>query len=174
MPPSTAQPITEQQWNAYKDTIRHLVLEEELSQAEILTTLAKRGFHVTRAQLGLQLKKWNFCRRLKPRHWEAIGHRISKRKAAGKDSAVIISGLRISERKVARQARRCKPLLCRGKSPVLEFDVPVNISTPRSPTTSSIGFAWKTKLPWFEFQDCLNIYAFPPSTGPSLRTMTKI
>ncbi|KAH7320785.1 ankyrin repeat-containing domain protein [Stachybotrys elegans] len=151
---STVPAIDQRQWAAYKHEIGHLFLEKEKSHAEIIAILAAHEFFVTKSQLGVQLKKWNFRRRISRKNWEAIEHRIEKRKAAKKESAVWISGVRASPRKVHRETSRFKALIRGATSPKLDPDAPVDIRTPPAQFISS--FLWPLELPFILFQSRLN------------------
>jgi hypothetical protein len=51
----------------------------------------------SRSQYERQFKKWDFRKNMRQpeRLWKAVGHRIEKRKKAGKNSDVYINGSRI-------------------------------------------------------------------------------
>ncbi|KAH7310778.1 ankyrin repeat-containing domain protein [Stachybotrys elegans] len=147
--PKTRQEL----WDAYRDEIRCLFLEKEQSLPAIIETLKAQGFVATKSQLEKQLKKWNFRQRIDRKNWVAIGHRIAKRRASNKDSAVWISGVRVSDKTVHRQSIRYNPILPTATSPRLDADAPVDIRTPPAPYVSS--FVWP-ELPFILFQRRLN------------------
>ncbi|KAK3321361.1 ankyrin repeat-containing domain protein [Cercophora scortea] len=151
MPPPKAGP-TDTEWNRYKALIRRRYLVDELSLKELCQDLVQEGLTVTLKQLEHQLRDWRFLRNIPASSWQYAGHRIEKRKLAGKDSLVVFNGKRVKPSTVKKETNRNRVVTyaaASAPSPSTPPNLALSVCTPPS---LPLDFEWQSNLPWLSFQ----------------------
>ncbi|KAI0387461.1 ankyrin [Hypomontagnella monticulosa] len=150
--------VSEDDWERWMDYIREEFLVKDHSLDEVLKSLQQINPHVTLAKLRTKLRHWGFQKSLSAKNWQYVDHAIRKRESTGKDSVVVLSGIRLREEKVKSLTSRHKAVTLHNKwkpppspEPPGE-EVPLYICTPRahSPITTS-NYEWPSTLPWLQF-----------------------
>ncbi|RYP68044.1 hypothetical protein DL771_006885 [Monosporascus sp. 5C6A] len=93
-------------WDLYREAIRHAYLIQEKSLKDIRAFLKDAGFTVTVAQLEYKLKQWKFRRNLNKEAAIHIDYQLKKRKRDGKESDCVLSGVRLPSSKIQRAINR--------------------------------------------------------------------
>ncbi|RYP51343.1 hypothetical protein DL768_003347 [Monosporascus sp. mg162] len=93
-------------WDPYREAIRHAYLIQEKSLKDIRAFLKDAGFTVTVAQLEYKLKQWKFRRNLNKQAVTYIDYQVKKRKRDGKESDCVLSGVRLPPSKIQRAINR--------------------------------------------------------------------
>ncbi|KAF4633915.1 hypothetical protein G7Y89_g4202 [Cudoniella acicularis] len=94
-------------WDQFKNTLRTLYLEQNLSLLEVRNKMAKTyQLYRSKAQYELQFKKWNFRKNQTAEEWKILAHKIVKRKREQKDSEVSFNGKLISPKKLRKETLR--------------------------------------------------------------------
>ncbi|KAI2468615.1 ankyrin [Annulohypoxylon bovei var. microspora] len=159
---SIAKKVSDEEWNGWQDFIYKKFLVEGLSYDTTLDELRQRNPHVTLGQLRTKINQWGFHKNLSAKDWQYIGHRIQERTSQGKDSAIILAGIRFTSENVKKQTERHKVVTLYNKfnqppSPrPPDEELPLYICTPRatSPVPTS-HYEWPKKLPWTRFNETL-------------------
>ncbi|KAI9164095.1 Ankyrin repeat and KH domain-containing protein [Paramyrothecium foliicola] len=155
--------VSDQEWAHWKNFIRTKYLDENQSLDKIIAGLKRHGMVVTKAQLELKLKKWDFRKNLQPDIWRYVRGVLQNRNASAKKSLVILSGRQIPPEKVEKEAKRNElvrwgpkqwPTCIKGTpSPVKPpGNMPLFICTPRGSSTNLVfETSWPDTLPWNQF-----------------------
>ncbi|RYP10538.1 hypothetical protein DL764_000591 [Monosporascus ibericus] len=93
-------------WDLYREAIRHAYLTQEKPLKDIRAFLNDAGFTVTVAQLEYKLKQWKFRRNLNKQAATYIDYQVKKRKRNGKESDCVLSGVRLPPSKIQRAINR--------------------------------------------------------------------
>ncbi|KAI1386143.1 ankyrin [Hypoxylon trugodes] len=154
--------VSEVEWNEWKDLVWKEYMINDCSLKDMVEILKRRNPQVTLAQLRTRLNHWGFQKSLSAENWRYVEHTIQKRKHHGKDSVVILSGVRLAQEKVKTQTDRHRAVTLRNKwmlppSPEPPDEgTPLSICTPRA--TSPILFSqheWPKSLPWLQFSESI-------------------
>ncbi|KAI0127455.1 ankyrin repeat-containing domain protein [Xylariales sp. AK1849] len=145
---------SEDDWDRQKGAIRRLFLQERCSIGKLVEYLEDHNIHVSKSQVEYKLKQWKFRRLMDKKAWNFVRHRISKRKRDGKESEVILSGIRLRPETIHKETLRNRPLPRFGKthqSPSPEPPSELSL-TVCSPPPLTMKFDWPRNLPWIHFQ----------------------
>ena len=134
MPPSH---ITLHNWNAHKETIIDLYIQQDVSLDDLVKHMKSRGFKASRGQYDRQLKKWNVFKNLQEKQWKLVIRTIKDRRAVLRSSEVFFHGRRLPSSRVRKAIQRYDPpklyqSLSPGPPPELMEDIRV-CTPPRSP-----------------------------------------
>ncbi|KAI0384502.1 ankyrin repeat-containing domain protein [Hypomontagnella monticulosa] len=157
---STSKILTSTDWLPYKVKIETMINGPNSNHQTILGELTSLGFTASKDQLERQLKKWGIITNLPKGQsnpgWRYIDAGVTKRKAQGKKSIVVIGGKVFTDKAVARATGRNKPINTGsiafqrgGASPKPPEDVMISIC---SPNPHQHQFPWPPNLPWLVFQ----------------------
>lgn len=101
--------IPVQIWDAHKDTIRNLYVNEGCTLDKTLETLAaEHDFTPTKAQLVNKLGAWGFQKNVRALDWAAALPVVEKRKHEGKDTELRINNKIISAKRLKKRMGRLK------------------------------------------------------------------
>ncbi|KAK3356795.1 hypothetical protein B0T25DRAFT_566126 [Lasiosphaeria hispida] len=111
----------------------------------------KHSSHKTKAQFERQLKLWNFVKNLSPAAWKDTDYQTKKQKLEGKETNIIVSGVKMPLKKVRKAvSRSCyetvHEMLRAPPSPPALDDVPVRFSTPPDITDTNAYARFKRVL----------------------------
>ncbi|KAK3684057.1 ankyrin repeat-containing domain protein [Podospora appendiculata] len=151
MPPPRAGP-SNTEWNRHKALIRRRYLVDEVSLKELFEELVQKGLTLTLKQLEHQLRDWKFLRNIPSSGWQYAGHRIDKRRVAGKESLVVFNGKRVKPSTVKKETNRNRLVTyaaASAPSPSTPPDLALSVCTPPS---LPLEFEWQSNLPWLSFQ----------------------
>ncbi|KAH8886142.1 hypothetical protein GQ53DRAFT_809758 [Thozetella sp. PMI_491] len=98
--------IPNEDWEKWKDFIRTHFLLLDQDMATIVGALRNGGLEVTKSQLETRLKKWGYRKNGGRTVWRFADNKIRKRKEAGKQSLVILSGRRLAPEEVDAKVKR--------------------------------------------------------------------
>ncbi|KAI0888704.1 ankyrin [Annulohypoxylon maeteangense] len=159
---SSSRVVSEEEWDAWRDFILDEFLVKDRGLHATLKSLQQRNPHVTLAKFRTKLKQWGFCKKLSSKDWRYINHAIQNRKSQGKDSTVVLSGIRFTSEGVKKQTNRHKSVSLYNKlnpprSPEPpDEDIPLYICTPRATSPDVVPYReWPRKLPWIQFNESM-------------------
>ncbi|KAK2049757.1 hypothetical protein LZ31DRAFT_537957 [Colletotrichum somersetense] len=110
MPPRARKSdIKDEEWERFQPDIRRMYLTEDKSLKDLLTILSvSYGFRPSKAQLEWKLRQWRMTKKMTTPEWKYVHHRIRDRRAAGKESRVYLSGIRLRDETVEKaRIRHC-------------------------------------------------------------------
>ncbi|KAK1589777.1 uncharacterized protein LY79DRAFT_688494 [Colletotrichum navitas] len=96
-------------WERFQPEIRRLYLTEDKSLKDLLTILSMSyGFRPSKAQLEWKLTQWRMTKKMITSEWKYVHHRIRRRRAAGKESRVYLSGVQLRDATIEKaRVRHC-------------------------------------------------------------------
>ncbi|KAM0363559.1 hypothetical protein HYE67_007436 [Fusarium culmorum] len=127
---SKAPKIPHEQWEAYRDVIKTLYLEQNKTIKEIGKFMSENyQFYATEKQYIRKVTvNWKLRKNTKKEEWEQASALVLKRKVAGKPTELTIHGKIIPDKKRKKETRRYAPknlepsLYIEHYSIVLEFN----------------------------------------------------
>ncbi|CZS72584.1 unnamed protein product [Fusarium graminearum] len=146
---SRAPRIPDDQWEAHKDIIKSLYLEQNKTIKEIERLISENHqFHATEKQYIRKVTvNWKLRKNIKKEEWEQASALSLKRKAEGKLTELTILGKIIPDKKRKKEIRRYAPNNLPGSrsSTLLET---VSARTPPTANRNITYFA----IPWLNLQ----------------------
>ncbi|KAH6999553.1 ankyrin repeat-containing domain protein [Ilyonectria destructans] len=169
---SRAPRIPAAEWDRHKDHIHDMYVVQGKTLEELISFMAKdHGFEPTKAQYVRKLDGWNMRKNFKKEEWEHANTLVRKRKAAGKESELVISGRVIDGEKRRKALNRYAVLPTFFQAASNEFKTDQIIAK----TPSDFGgdlFIVYNNLPWFRFQDHVTTLAISDMPSGILRPTT--
>ncbi|KAF3941106.1 Ankyrin-1 [Dactylella cylindrospora] len=104
MPPA-AQQFSQADWEAHREEIEELYINQRKTNTEIQQYLAERNFGVTKKQLEYRMRDvWRFKKNLKQADYQYIHKQLQKRKVQtpGKKTNILLQGVKQSEKKLKK------------------------------------------------------------------------
>ncbi|KAH8662646.1 ankyrin repeat-containing domain protein [Ilyonectria robusta] len=152
---SRAPRIPAPEWDRHKDHIHDVYVVQGKTLEELISFMAKdHGFEPTKAQYVRKLDGWNMRKNFKKEEWEHADALVRKRKAAGKDTELVISGRVIEGKKRRKALNRYAVLPTFFQAASTKFETGHDEVTARTPpSTGGDPFIMYNNLPWFQFQD---------------------
>ncbi|KAM0799856.1 hypothetical protein BDR22DRAFT_854479 [Usnea florida] len=132
-----ASRISEADWNARRQKLEKLYLDDDLSRQEIMETMAKKdNFVVSEKQLKYQFKKWGLKKYVSDQDLTKMLSLKRKRQEQGKDTKFEYRGHIFEQERLERASKRRKgPLI---SSPVLPPYIVALVSPLPSPQLGGI------------------------------------
>lgn len=145
--------ISEEAWNAQRDTIISLFIEQDISSSELVGILADRGFRASKGQLDRQLRKWKISKNISQRQWKSIIKTIKRRQEDSRLSEVWFQGRRLNNSRLQKAIQRYDLLrfsLSAAQSPSPGPMEDIRVCTPpRYPGTEMV-LVRRSKSPYGE------------------------
>ncbi|KAH6977414.1 ankyrin repeat-containing domain protein [Ilyonectria sp. MPI-CAGE-AT-0026] len=152
---SRAPRIPAAEWDRHKDHIHDMYVVQGKTLEELISCMAKdHSFEPTKAQYVRKLDGWDMRKNFKQEEWEHANALVRKRKSAGKDTELVMSG-RVIEGKKRRKAlnRYAAPLTSLQATSTRCETAHDKVIARTPPSTREGPFIMCSSLPWFQFQD---------------------
>ncbi|RBR18364.1 uncharacterized protein FIESC28_06137 [Fusarium coffeatum] len=162
---SRALRIPDTRWEAHKETIQSLYLEQNKTVDEIISFMAENHqFYASKKQYIRKVTvNWKLRKNTKKEEWEQASALILKRKAEGKMTQLTIHGKIIPDKRSKRETRRYAPKDTL-ESPVLPHIESVAVQTPPTLHQDITYF----NLPWFDLKTQLRSHMLGNGLHPIL------
>ena len=123
-------------WNAHKESIKSLYIEQDVSLDDLVKIMNERGFKATKGQFERRLRSWKMFKNLQEKQWKVVIKKIKIRKAQSLSSDVYFHGRRLPSPKVRKAIQRYDlPKRLSSPSPSPDMMEGIQVSTPlRSPS----------------------------------------
>ncbi|KAM0297386.1 hypothetical protein ACHAPM_009512 [Fusarium culmorum] len=146
---SKAPKIPHEQWEAYRDVIKTLYLEQNKTIKEIGKFMSENyQFYATEKQYIRKVTvNWKLRKNTKKEEWEQASALVLKRKVAGKPTELTIHGKIIPDKKRKKETRRYAPKNLVGSPTFTVLETVV----ARTPPTVNQNITYFT-IPWFNLQ----------------------
>ncbi|KAF7563400.1 hypothetical protein G7046_g743 [Stylonectria norvegica] len=160
-------------WDAHKEQIQHLYLNQDKTLAEVMQHMAHTSqFYATKAQYVRRLKHWNVEKNSTSKKWELAAELVRKRKAEGKQaSQLLIDGKPIPLKKMKKELGRhhIYPWNRRG-TPDMDKAADEGVVARTPPAVISLCHNMRNIMfhssPWLQLQALLT-QIFLPSAAPT-------
>ncbi|CAF3506971.1 unnamed protein product [Fusarium graminearum] len=146
---SRAPRIPDDQWEAHKDIIKSLYLEQNKTIKEIERLMSENHqFHATEKQYIRKVTvNWKLRKNIKKEEWEQASALSLKRKAEGKLTELTILGKIIPDKKRKKEIRRYAP----NNLPGSRSSTLLETVSARTPPTANRNITYFT-IPWLNLQ----------------------
>ncbi|KAF7557397.1 hypothetical protein G7Z17_g636 [Cylindrodendrum hubeiense] len=153
---SRAPRIPAAEWDRHKDHIHALYVTQDKTLEDVISCMTEEhGFKPTKAQYVRKLDGWKMRKNFKKEEWNHANALVRKRKSAGKDTELVMSGRVIQGEKRRKVLSRYAHPHTAVEPALTSLKASHNGVVARTPPSAVGPFIVYNNMPWFQFQDSI-------------------